>query len=97
MKLAEAAAEEKVDPEMLERWIKFLAKPPKHYPYLKDWQAMVKSGGTLEQAQFLADNFQNLVLSVLADAKKLKEENDIIKAKAGCAQEAAPRCLSQRV
>ncbi len=81
-KIADAAAEEKVDPEMLDRWIKFLAKPPKHYSYLKDWQAMVKSGGTPEQAQFLADNFQNLVLSVLADAKKLKEENDIIKAKA---------------
>ncbi len=68
---------------MLERWIKFLAKPPKHYSYLKDWQDMVKCGGTLEQAQFLADNFQNLVLSVARDAKALKEENDIIKAKAG--------------
>ena len=81
-KVVEAATEEKVDPEMLERWITFLAKPPKHYSYLRDWQAMVKSGGKLEQAQFLADNFQGLVLSVLADAKKLKEENDIIKAKA---------------
>ena len=68
---------------MLERWIKFLAKPPKHYSYLRDWQDMVKCGGTLEQAQFLADNFQNLVLSVARDAAALKEENDIIKAKAG--------------
>jgi hypothetical protein len=82
-KAAEAAAEQKVDPEMLERWIKFLARPPKHYGYLRDWQDMVKSGGTIEQAQFLADNFQNLVLSVLAEAKQLKEENDITKAKAG--------------
>jgi hypothetical protein len=81
--VAEAAVDQKVDPEMLERWIKFLARPPKHYSYLRDWQDMVKSGGTLEQAQFLADNFQNLVLAVAVEAAALKEENDIIKAKAG--------------
>ena len=82
-KVAEAAVDQKVDPEMLERWIKFLAKPPKHYSYLRDWQDMVKCGGTAEQAQFLADYFQKLVLSVARDAAALKEENDIIKAKAG--------------
>ena len=82
-KIAEAAVDQKVDPEMLERWIKFLAKPPKHYSYLRDWQDMVKCGGTLEQAQFLADNFQKLVFAVAREAAALKEENDIIKAKAG--------------
>jgi mono/diheme cytochrome c family protein len=81
-KISEAAADQKVDPELLERWIKFLAKPPKHYPYLHDWQDMVKCGGTLDQAQFLADYFQNLVLAVATEAADLKEENDIIKAKA---------------
>jgi hypothetical protein len=75
--------DQKVDPEMLERWIKFLARPPKHYSYLRDWQDLVKCGGTLEQAQFLADYFQNLVLSLAVEAAALKEENDIIKAKAG--------------
>jgi mono/diheme cytochrome c family protein len=82
-KIDEAAADQKVDPEMLDRWIKFLAKPPKHYNYLHDWQDMVKSGGTLEQAQFLADNLQNLLLSLFVEAAALKDENDIIKAKAG--------------
>jgi hypothetical protein len=82
MKVAEAANEEKVDPELLEKWIKFLGRPQKHYGYLLDWQAMVKSAGTLEQAQFLAGHFQDLVLTVLAEAKELKEENDIIRAKA---------------
>jgi hypothetical protein len=82
-KVAEAAVDQKVDPEMLERWIQFLARPPKHYSYLRDWQDMVKNGGTLEQAQFLADYFQNLILAVAVEAAALKEENDIIKAKAG--------------
>jgi hypothetical protein len=81
--VAEAAVDQKVDPEMLERWIKFLARPPKHYSYLRDWQDMAKAGGALEQAQFLADDFQNLVLAVAVEATALKEENDIIKAKAG--------------
>jgi Protein of unknown function (DUF1549)/Protein of unknown function (DUF1553)/Planctomycete cytochrome C len=80
--VAEAAVDQKVDPEMLERWIKFLAKPPKHYPYLRDWQDLVKCGGTLDQAQFLAEYFQNLALAVAKEAATLKEENDIIKAKA---------------
>jgi hypothetical protein len=81
--VAEAAVDQKIDPEMLERWIKFLARPPKHYSYLRDWQDMVKCGGTLEQAQFLAENFQNLILTLAVEAEALKEENDIIKAKAG--------------
>lgn len=80
--VAEAAMDQKVDPQMLERWIKFLAKPPKHYPYLRDWQDMIKCGGTQDQAQFLADYFQKLVLAVFKEAEELKEENDIIKAKA---------------
>jgi hypothetical protein len=80
--VSEAAVDQKVDPEMLEHWIKFLAKPPKHYPYLRDWQDLIKCGGTLDQAQFLADYFQNLVLAVFKEAEELKEENDIIKAKA---------------
>src|SRR5579863_3142996 len=67
-KLAEAAVDQKVDPEMLERWITFLAKPPKHYSYLRDWQDMVKCGGTAEQAQFLADYLQKLILSVDREA-----------------------------
>ncbi len=82
MKVSEAAAEEKVDPELLEKWIRFVGRPQKHYMYLHDWQDMIKSGGTLEQAQFLAGQFQDMVLAVLAEAKELKEENDIIKAKA---------------
>ncbi len=79
--LEEASEKDRVDPEMLERWVKFLAKPPKHYPFLKDWQAMVASGGTEDEAKFLASDFEKLVISVDAEAKKIKEENDVVKAK----------------
>src|SRR6185436_6259711 len=35
---------EKLDYELFDRWLKFLAKPPRFYPYLTKWQEMIKSG-----------------------------------------------------
>jgi len=78
----ESAEQSHVDPELLERWVKFLAQPPKFYPYLKDWQAMISAGGSEDEAKALAESFQQVVLKTAADAKKIKEENDVIKAKA---------------
>jgi mono/diheme cytochrome c family protein len=75
------AGKDKVDPELLERWVNYLKAPKKQYPFLKDWQAMVASGGTEDQAKALGDSFQTLLISVMMDSKKLKKENDIIKAK----------------
>lgn len=81
--IAEAADQDHVDPELLDRWIKFLAQPPKFYPFLKDWQAMIAAGGKEEdEAKALADAFQDLVLRVETAQRAIKEQNDIIKAKA---------------
>lgn len=79
---AAAATKEKLDFELFQRWIRFLAKPPKFYPYLKPWQEMVKDGGTADRAKTLADSFQALLLDVMFEAREIKEENDIIRAKA---------------
>ena len=76
------AAGEKVDFELLQRWIRFLAKPPKFYPYLTKWQAMIKDGGSEAEAKTLAAEFQDLVVEVMFEARAIKEENDIIRAKA---------------
>jgi hypothetical protein len=72
----------KLDYELFERWIKFLAKPPRFYPYLTKWQAMIKSGGSAAEAKTLADEFQALLLDVMFDKKDIKDENDVIIAKA---------------
>jgi hypothetical protein len=80
--IAKVANEGKLDYELFDRWLKFAAKPPKFYPYFVAWQAMIKRGGTAEEAKKLADEFQQLLLDVLFESKELKEENDIIKAKA---------------
>src|SRR4029079_12056277 len=73
---------EKLDYELFDRWIKFLAKPPRFYPYLTKWQEMVKGGGTEKDAKALADEFQTLLLDVMFEKKEIKEENEIIAAKA---------------
>jgi mono/diheme cytochrome c family protein len=82
MPLEAAAGRDKCDPEMLERWVNYLKTPKKQYPFLKDWQAMIATGGSEDQAKTLADSFQKLVVNVMADAKKIKKENEVIKAKA---------------
>ena len=76
------AGRDKVDFELLTRWVRFLAKPPKFYPFLTKWQEMVKDGGSEEEAKKLADEFQSLILEVMFEQREVKEENDIIRAKA---------------
>jgi mono/diheme cytochrome c family protein len=73
---------EKLDYELFDRWLKFVAKPPRFYPYLVTWQEMIKGGGTASEAKKLAAEFQALLLDVMFDRKEIKEENDIIAAKA---------------
>jgi len=73
---------EKLDYELFDRWLKFLAKPPRFYPYLTKWQEMIKGGGSADEAKKLADDFQAVILDVMFDRKEIKEENEIIAAKA---------------
>ena len=79
---AAIATSEKLDYELFQRWLRFLAKPPKFYPYLAKWQEMIKEGGSEDEAKTLATEFQDLVVEVMFDARAIKEENDIIRAKA---------------
>jgi mono/diheme cytochrome c family protein len=80
--IAKVVDAEKLDYELFDRWLKFLAKPPRFYPYLTAWQEMVKKGGTAAEAKKLADEFQALVLDVMFDRKDVNDENEIIAAKA---------------
>jgi mono/diheme cytochrome c family protein len=73
---------DKLDYELFDRWLYFLAKPPVFYPYLKDWQAMVARGGTEKEAGEMAETFQVLLVDVTLEARAVEEENDIIRAQA---------------
>ena len=45
---------------MLDRWVSYLKAPKKQYPFLKDWQAMISTGGSEDQAKALGDSFPKL-------------------------------------
>ena len=83
MKVDEVADRDKLDPEQLERWVKFLAKKQSFYPNLHDWQMMIAQGGTEDQAKYLGDAFQETILDLEQEQKTIEEENDKIKAKTG--------------
>lgn len=73
---------EKLDYELFDRWLRFLAKPPKNYQNLVAWQDMIKSGGTADQAKNLAEAFQEELVDIMLAKKLVDEENEIIRAKA---------------
>lgn len=63
----------KLDRETLQRWVKYLADPNKDHPYLKHWADATK---------FDDRGFQDRVLSVLRERKRVDEENVIRRAAA---------------
>ena len=73
---------DELDYELFDRWLRFLAKPPKDYQNVAAWQAMIKSGGTAAQAKTLSEAFQEELVDVMLAKKLVDEENDIIRAKA---------------
>ncbi len=79
--IAGIAEQARLDPELLERWVKFLKKKPYNYSHLKLWQEMVARGGTLEEAKELAAGFYSKVSTINEEYLKLKEKNEIELAK----------------
>ena len=73
---------EKLDYELFDRWLRFLAKPPVYYPYLKPWQEMIAKGGAKDAAKKLADDFQKQLMDVVLAKKEVRAQNEIIAAKA---------------
>jgi mono/diheme cytochrome c family protein len=71
----------KLDAELLDRWVRFLKRPPLNYSYLKNWQAMVERGGTLEEAKQLAREFYLLAEGIEKEKAKIKQENETLLAK----------------
>ncbi|HUF47375.1 MAG TPA: PSD1 and planctomycete cytochrome C domain-containing protein [Vicinamibacterales bacterium] len=73
---------EKLDFELFERWLRFLAKPQTFYPDLADWQAMIEKGGTAAEADRLATALEEKLVTLVIDKRAIDEENEIIRAQA---------------
>ncbi len=72
------AQQEKLDAEVLQRWVRYLTNPRKDHPYLKGWNELVKTGGSLAAAQGVADQVQATILSILDEKKAIEERNRVI-------------------
>ena len=96
LELQKVAEEGKLDVETLERWVKYLENPQKEHPYLKEWNELMARGGTVDEARRVADEFQNLVLTVIAQKKEADAENLPISAEAKRRQTSAEVLLPNR-
>ncbi len=69
----------RLDYELLERWIKYMAKPTTRYHNKDEWQALMKKGGaTQKEVKKLADRFQQEIIDVTVANDAIDEENRVI-------------------
>ncbi len=76
--LATVVESRKLDYELLDRWVRYMAKTTDKYKTKEAWQAMMKKGGNAQQVKKLADEFQAEVIRVMIARHDLDEENEII-------------------
>ena len=79
--IAQVVEQRKLDYELLDRWVKYMAKPTPKYKNKDAWQAMMKKGGTAQEAKKLADQFQEEIVSIMLEKSDLDAENKVIQAK----------------
>ena len=84
LELAKVAEEEKLDQQILDRWVKYLGNREKSHPYLEAWFELLDDGTTVEQARKVADDFQAFVLSIIEEKEAIAEENQALLAQATC-------------
>src|SRR5204862_6710933 len=64
---AAVATKDKLDYELFQRWLRFLATPPQFDPYLARWQAMIEEGGSEDEARTPAAEDQAPAVEVTFD------------------------------
>jgi hypothetical protein len=69
----------RLDYELLDRWIKYMAKPTARYHNKEEWQALMKKdGGTKQEATKLAEKFQQEIIDVTVANDSIDDENRVI-------------------
>jgi Protein of unknown function (DUF1549)/Protein of unknown function (DUF1553)/Planctomycete cytochrome C len=76
--IAQVVDQRKLDFELLDRWIKYMAKPTDKYKNKAAWQAMVKKGGSPAEAKTLAEKFQEEVIAVMLQKDDIDAQNRVI-------------------
>jgi cytochrome c553 len=76
--MAQVVEQRKLDFELLDRWIKYMAKPTDKYKNKEAWQAMIKKGGAPEEAKKLAEKLQEEAIQVMLVKNDLDAQNKVI-------------------
>lgn len=75
MSPAQAASEDRLDPETLKRWIDYLDKKDHSHSYLKAWRELISTGGDLAGVTRVAQEFQDQVLAIHKEIREIEEKN----------------------
>jgi len=66
-----------LDPMVLGRWEKYLAKREREHPFLKNWDELAARDASPEEFQKAAQEFQDRLLAVNAEKKVIDDKNHI--------------------
>jgi len=81
-KIGEVVESRKLDYELLDRWVQYMAKPTKKYKNKEAWQAMIKKPtSAMPEAKKLADKFQEEIVEAMLEKNEIDQENKVIFAK----------------
>jgi len=76
--LSKVAEAKKLEAELLEPWVKYLANPDREHPYLADWDKAMKAGAPPETLKPWADELQSTLLSIIREKKEIDDRNHIV-------------------
>jgi hypothetical protein len=76
--MAKVVEQRKLDFEVMDRWVKYMAKPTDKYKNKDAWLAMMKRGGTASEAKRLANKFQEDVVAVKLAKVDIDAQNKVI-------------------
>jgi mono/diheme cytochrome c family protein len=81
-KIEEVVEDRKLDYELTDRWVKYMERSTKKYPFKDAFQELLKKADSkMPEAKKLADQLQEKIVAVMLEHKELEEENKVIVAK----------------
>jgi len=77
-----AAEASDLDAGVLEKWVKYLGNSQKDHRYLEKWEELLARAASADEILRFADEFQSLVLAIIAEKKAIDEDNQLLIAQA---------------
>lgn len=76
---AAVANQDKLDAELLQRWVRYIRTPGKQHPFLRTWERLLQEGAPEERMRQESSAFQTLVAQVFREHHLVDEYNNVLK------------------